>query len=111
MLLLGTSVVFDELADTVKLVAGVSASLTVNAMAPVAVLALTARLAIALMVGGAFSTIVPMPTPSPIATLTGAVRLTTKISVGSETASTVIGTDIVFRISPGAKVTGPANDV
>ena len=55
MLAVGTSVVFDEPAETVRFATGVSASPTVNAIAPVETPVVTARLAMLLIVGAVFA--------------------------------------------------------
>jgi hypothetical protein len=56
-LALGTSVVFDELPDTVRLPAAVSTSPTVNAIAPVAVSSVVPCAAIAVIVGASLTAV------------------------------------------------------
>ena len=78
-----------------------------NGSGPVLVWKATVWSSIALMVGTVLSVIVPWPCASAIVALTAAERLTKKVSAGSGTASAMIGTETVFAVSPGVKVTVP----
>ncbi len=50
---------------------------------------------------------VPTPVPSQIRALVGLLRITVRVSLPSKPASLVIGTVIVFVVSPGANVSVP----
>ena len=63
--------------------------------------------AIASVGGGSSSLIVPVADPSPTVAFTGAERFTWNVSFSSSIVSVLIGTEICFAVSPGAKLSGP----
>src|SRR5262249_47213323 len=111
----GTSVVFDELPLTVRLAAGVSASPTVNAIAPVAVPPIVDWLAIAEIVGGVLvaltvsrNPVLVESTPSPTVTVIVAepvcpaagVTVTVRFAPLPPNAMFALGTSVRFDDAP-----------
>ena len=56
---------------------------------------------------GSSSRMVPMPWPTPMVALTGALRLTAKVSVSSGSRSPVTATATVADVRPAGMVTSP----